>query len=239
MAKTFKHSGKLGDVIFSLPTMRALGGGILYLDPEGGAKEPIIAAGEKLRHRLTFDAAAIESLRPLLSMQEYVTEVRHWNGEAVDYNLDRFRLHLADGRNVADFHLDAFGLPSHHRDKAWLRVDSPQPIPDFPVVISRTARYHGNDGWWDEFLYARHPQCAFVGLPKEHEIFEYTFGFPVRYYPTPTILDLARVIAGCQLFVSNTSLANAIAEGLKQKKILEVYRVWKNVFFNRPDAEYI
>lgn len=36
MAKTFKHSGDLGDIIFALPAVRALGGGILYLDPDGG-----------------------------------------------------------------------------------------------------------------------------------------------------------------------------------------------------------
>ena len=30
--KTFKHSGNLGDIVYSLPTIIALGGGILYLN---------------------------------------------------------------------------------------------------------------------------------------------------------------------------------------------------------------
>ncbi|CAN5598580.1 hypothetical protein BH10PLA1_BH10PLA1_05760 [soil metagenome] len=42
MAKTFKHSGDMGDVILSLPAVRALGGGVIYLDPSGGEREPIL-----------------------------------------------------------------------------------------------------------------------------------------------------------------------------------------------------
>ena len=41
--KTFKHSGDMGDIIFSLPTIRALGGGVLYLDPRGGQKESTVS----------------------------------------------------------------------------------------------------------------------------------------------------------------------------------------------------
>jgi hypothetical protein len=40
--KRFKHSGDLGDIIFSLPTIRALGGGTLYLDPAGGQNSPLV-----------------------------------------------------------------------------------------------------------------------------------------------------------------------------------------------------
>ena len=29
---TFRHSGKLGDIVYSLPAVRALGGGLMYLD---------------------------------------------------------------------------------------------------------------------------------------------------------------------------------------------------------------
>ena len=39
MVKTFLHSGDLGDIIYSLPTIRKLGGGILYLDITGGSKD--------------------------------------------------------------------------------------------------------------------------------------------------------------------------------------------------------
>ena len=33
---TYKHSGDMGDIIFSLPVIKHFGTGILYLDPNGG-----------------------------------------------------------------------------------------------------------------------------------------------------------------------------------------------------------
>ncbi|HEX4792935.1 MAG TPA: hypothetical protein VH370_04035, partial [Humisphaera sp.] len=88
MTKTFKHSGNLSEIIFALPTIRALGGGILYLDPAGGESEPLVKQPQKLRSRTRLDADSIESLRPLLALQEYIVEVRNWSGENVDFNLD-------------------------------------------------------------------------------------------------------------------------------------------------------
>ena len=237
-AKTFKHSGDLGDIIFALPTVRALGGGILYLDPTGGEVEPLVKEPLKLKTHTKLTAAAIDSLKPFLLLQDYVQDVRYWAGEAVDYNLDEFR--RTQGRvNLADAHLQTFGLPTSHRDSAWLRVDHAVEEKGFPIVINRTVRYICNHSFWETTLPAYHPQCLFVGTPKEHEIFEYTFGYPVRYYVTPTILELARVIAGCRQFMGNASLPHAIAEGLKKNKVLEVYPLLPNVIFERPGARYV
>src|SRR5580765_1733925 len=114
-AKTFKHSGDLGDIIFSLPTIRALGGGVLYLDPTGGETEPRVKEPLKLRTHTKLTAAAIDSLRPLLLLQEYIADVRFWGGEPVDHNLDEFR-RSAPQLNLADAHLQAFDLPTSNRD---------------------------------------------------------------------------------------------------------------------------
>lgn len=38
---TFKHSGDLGDIIYSLPTIASPGGGELLLDVSGGAEDPM------------------------------------------------------------------------------------------------------------------------------------------------------------------------------------------------------
>jgi ADP-heptose:LPS heptosyltransferase len=78
-----------------------------------------------------------------------------------------------------------------------------------------------------------------VGYPKEHEIFEYTFGHSVRYYPTPDILTLARVIAGCEKFIGNSSFPHALAEGMKKDLVCEVFRVAPNTIFKRPGAQYV
>ncbi|HEX4792934.1 MAG TPA: hypothetical protein VH370_04030 [Humisphaera sp.] len=236
--RTFKHSGDLGDIIFALPAMRALGGGILYLDPAGGESEPLVRLCLPTEGRTKLTAATIESVRPLLLLQEYVADVRVWSGEKVDINLDQFRAHIS-APNLADSHLRAFGLPTSHRDSAWLRVDVPLPQAGFPIVINRTVRFACNHEFWEDFLPTYYREALFVGFPKEHEFFEFTFGFPIRYMPTPTILDLARVIAGGEEFAGNPSLAHAIAEGMKKNKTLEVYRLLPNVVFPRPGARYV
>ena len=238
MTSTFKHSGALGDVIFSLPAVRALGGGVLYLDPQGGEGDPLLADPDTGRTRADFSAQTIESVKPLLLLQEYISDVRTWTGQKVDYNLDEFRRHL-DAGNLCDAYLRAFNLPFTHKETAWLVVDDPVSIPGHPVVVNRTVRYTGNHIFWQKILPKVHKEALFVGFPKEHEIFEYTFGIPIRYYPTPTILDLARVIAGAKQFIGNASSANAIAEGLKKNKILEVCRVLPNVIFKRAGAMYV
>ena len=111
----------------------------------------------------------------------------------------------------------------------------PDPItsPDYSFVINRSVRSHGNHCWWEWNLPNLKDKCVFVGLPKEHEIFEYTFGHAIRYLPTPDIMTLARVIAGCELFIGNASLPHALAEAMKKKLICEVDRVCPCTIFQR------
>jgi hypothetical protein len=75
--KTFKHSGDLGDIIFSLPVIASEGGGVLYLDPEGGKQEPLVSWGQYETTKLT--EGSILALKPLLEAQDYIEEVRLWD----------------------------------------------------------------------------------------------------------------------------------------------------------------
>lgn len=236
MTKTFKHSGDLGDIIFSLPTIRAMGGGILYLDPQGGVNEPLVKSSGTPRTKLT--AGAIESMKTLLARVPFISEVRLWNGEPVDANLDRFREHVRFN-NLSDSSLAAFGLPSSERDRAWLDISDPLVDSRFPIIIARSVRYHGNYVFWALNAPKFAHQCAFVGMPKDHEIFEYTYEVKVHYWPTPDILTLARVIAGAQQFIGNQGLPHALAEAMKKNLVNEVFRPNPAAVFKRPGATYV
>ena len=52
---TFKHSGATGDIIFSLPTIKKMGGGTLYITP--------------------YHLQRAESIAPLIKLQDYITDV--------------------------------------------------------------------------------------------------------------------------------------------------------------------
>jgi hypothetical protein len=236
MGKTFKHSGDMGDIIFSLPVIRAMGGGILYLDPKGGFGSPLVKIVAKDRTKL--DAKSIDMLAPILKQQPYIEDVRHWNGEPVDHDLDQFRNSLGFN-NLSDSHLTAFNLPTTERDAAWIQIADPIVIPDRPIVVNRSIRYHGNYTFWESNLPRLGSKCIFVGYPKDYEIFIYTFGQEIPYYPTPELLTLARVIAGCHLFMGNQGFPHALAEGMKKNLVNEVFQHRPSAIFKRDGANYV
>jgi hypothetical protein len=235
--KTFKHSGDCGDIIFSLPTIRALGGGILYLDPNGGFGTPEMQ-GRGPNSRTKMNAATIASLRTLLSRVPYISEVRDWDGEAVDHNLDVFCKYMRF-HNISDAHLTAFNLPSTERDRAWLHIEDPLIDERFPIIINRTLRYQSNYCWWTMTMPKVADKCAFVGTPFEHQVFEATVEQKVHYWPTPDALTLARVIAGAKQFIGNQSFAHAIAEAMKKNLVNEQYALNPACIFQRNGAAYV
>jgi hypothetical protein len=223
--KTFKHSGDLGDIVYALPAIEALGGGALLLDITGGANEPACMA-QCIDKKTKFNRGGYEFIAPLLREQPYVEQVAVWNGEAVDYNLNQFRFKFNDPktrsktRNLLDLHLDAFGLPVHDPDAAWLRCGPPIAL-DRKIVISRSPRMQSNFPWFVVRKHYFRDNGVFIGLPKEHELFEYTFDTTIPYHPTKNALAMARVIAGCDLFIGNSTFALALAIGLGRVSIVQ------------------
>lgn len=221
--KSFIHSGDLGDVIYSLPTVRALGGGFMH---------PCDMPGVVTGHGMTHDRFL--ALAPLLRQQDYITAVAwHEPGphpDRVDLNKFRsmgFDLHR---QNLADNYLIANGLPTSHRDTPWL--EAPKMFFE-SVVISRSARYHNAKFNWRNVLERFGRNAIFVGTPAEHVAFVVEFG-SVPYAHTPTLLDAASIINAADLFIGNQSCPLAIAHGLGKCVIIECCLYCPNCIFNRP-----
>lgn len=202
--QNFGHSGDVGDIIYSLPTIRACGGGSLTLFNYPG----------RTAHGMSKQKA--DRIRPLLESQDYISEVI-WTDGWADHSLNGFRNHRAAG-NLSDMHLSTHGLGWQHRATKWLSVE-PKHISD--VVINRTTRYlnHGFD--WAEVVRRYGRKISFVGSPDEHGLFCEQFG-DVAYFHAPDLLVLAQCIAGSKLFIGNYSAPAAIAEGLKHQMVIEV-----------------
>lgn len=230
--KTFYHSGDLGDIIFSLPTMRALGGGTLILGPDQG-RPPF-----HTRERMTKERA--ELLLPLLKLQPYIKDAKYSAFQPdVDTDLNLFRLRFdkcSPHENLAHMHLDHFGIPRTACEEQWLFVDKVTRIDGKPVVICKTLRYAGELDW--EGVVATYgPKLAFIGTTEEHNAFCGQHGW-VYYHPTKDLLEAARVIAGADLFISNQCGPHAIAEGLKQTLIQEPCPTCHVAMFPRANAWY-
>ena len=209
---TFKHRGKLGDIVWSLNFIRAMGGGKLYLQ-----------LGEYL------DETGFQFIRPLLEWQSYITEVVRWSGEPVDYDLDRFReiMNRSHQKSLCEVYFVVFGkeVPRRFEYEPWLTV------PDLPhfknsVIISRVERgLHGrpvHNKFYDDLASRNLQQNSyFVGLDSEWKRFMEEYQCNIAYKPVNTALELASITNQADLCVMNQSLPAVIAEGLKKTLFIE------------------
>lgn len=245
MQNEFKHSGDLGDIIMSLPTIKELGGGVLYLDPLGGENEKLVSWGDGKFTCTKLNESLIKAITPLLEAQDYIKEVRLLSpSNKVKYNLDRFRRHLKYN-NLMRSHLEAFsigGKVKKWQTTPWITVE-PKALPEGKgAIISRSCRYHSNYGFWENLGDDIIDTAMFIGHEKEFEYFIYTFPMykgRLERLETSNILDLAGYIADCELFLGNQGFPLTIAEALKKQVVNEVYRIYPAAIFDRPGVRYV
>ena len=226
------HSGNLGDIIYSLPALKVLGYGIYYF-----GTETRLSPKPDLREAMS--PKLVKSMAPLLLSQSYVKAVYFTeNMPVVNYDVNLFRNYAAPGKNLVAQSLDACCLHAEtfFDDRVpWLDVD--------PIVLKRSVVVHRSHRWrnpyfpWQEVFKRFSRQMIFVGTPEEYFSFVSDLG-EVPYAQTSNLLELARVIAGCQLFIGNQSCPYAIAEGLKVNTLQETYPQLANCLFKRPNAIY-
>lgn len=224
--RTFKHSGDLGDIIYSLPTIRLLSQDAhLLLD---------ITTDTKLTEK------SVESISGLLLEQEYVSKVGIYNGMEVDYDLDTFRSMPQAGRNLVDLHLDAFCLPQNSNAlKPWLKSKSFLP-PRKKIIFSRSCRYQSNHIFWEQLCRSINlDEVVFVGHPLEHQVFEMSFGVKVDYHITTTLSDAAEALNAASKVYCNQSCIHALAQGLDKDITLELFRLWPNTTFDGPKVSNV
>jgi hypothetical protein len=227
--KTFKHMGKMGDIIFSLPTIRELGGGILYL-PES-----------------TPDACTnlYSGLKDLLLQQPYVYEVREYPsglaykerapGIDIDVDLDLARNQPMKGViHIVKRYMDEFGVNYPNWEEPWLTVEQKPfettwwSIPDEYCLINYTGRHIINEQMkiksrvnWSEVVKSIKKPVYFIGLESEYHTFANHFaGIP--FLKTDNLLQVALLIKGAHSIYCNQSSCLAIAQGLGKQYYLDV-----------------
>lgn len=230
--QSFYHSGDFGDVIYSLPTVKALGGGAFYLGADN-------RSGMRTREQMSQERASV--ILPLLRAQPYITKAEHRaTSMGVTVDLNDFRLEMVKGQlldckpgyNLARVPLHHWKLPLDLDKQPWLTAEPDQQA---KVIIARSDRYQDPKFDWQRILKAYGKDVAFVGVRFEHQKFCRQFGY-VRHIPTHNLLELAQIIAGCELFIGNQSCPYAIAVGLGKDNILEVCGPVSNCIFERPNV---
>jgi len=227
----FHHSGDLGDIIYALPTIAALGGGMLYLSPQV----------TPMRVRQSPTQASTDSLATLLQHQPAIWSTVYTESKpfSTDYDLNQFRRAWTEHRAIRDESIvqmvaHTFGVEASGSEP-WLTVPKIDPINR--IIVSRSERYHSEPFPWFKLVAAHKDRMLFVGLPTEHEKFCRMFG-QVEYRKTATILELAQVIQAGRCFIGNQSAPMAIALGVGQNVIQEVWPGNPNCRLPRDNAIY-
>jgi FkbM family methyltransferase len=207
----FSHSGDYGDTIFSLATVKAVGGAdrfILSCDP--------------YRTVMPMTEAHASVIAPLLEAQPYIGEVL-WSPAPCGSSLDGWRDHLRDYPNLISAHGGTRGIGWDVRllERPWLIA--PCPASGVGYVFVRTARARGEDAHWHKLVELYGHDAIFLGLQEEHEAFTAQFGH-IPWVPTANFLEAANIIAGCKAFFGNQTALHAIAVGLGKPIVREAPR---------------
>ena len=234
MTKKFKHSGALGDLIYSLPIVKHFGGGefYLHLNQIDWIGQYYYGGHPSQFHQGRMTAQDFDYMKSFMESQDYITKFDVLSPQVeITHNLDRFRVpFVGHPGNYVDIYSSVFGLTAeqatHVRTTPWLTAQ-PVKIPGRTVVVNRTERWCPPtlSAEWSKWQAAGiEDQAVFVGLPNEYEKFKKDLGWNIPYQETPSMKDLAEVIAGAEAFIGNQSQCLALAIGLGKKYACEYRR---------------
>lgn len=223
--RTFVHDGHCGDILASLPTIRACGGGKLVITNHHLAP----GAWRPMRGEWRGIPSAYECLKPLLDVQPYIAGVE-WQDHPTNFTHDlrEFRRYYSNDHSLALAHAKYVGV-SQIDYSPWLHV-TPHQFPLKTVLFSRTQRHRNEVSPVDYRLLMDHAkkihdcQIAFVGVEVEWQEFRRSFG-EIEFLPTTDLLDVARLIAGAEQFVGNPSVLMWIAMAMGIPVIQETEHV--------------
>jgi len=218
--------GDYGDIVYALPTIKAMGGGVIVLGPCRGPRL------QNTREPMTRKRAS--QIIPLLNAQDYVHGAFYgeFQDDMIDFEPAR-RWHMPPIATIGQSLADRTSLWFLNKDGLWReKWLACQPKRVAAVVMNRTSRWHGSFDW-KRTVQMFKDDCVFVGTKDEHDAFVKEFG-EVPYQRTRDLLELASVVNGADIFVGNQSVAYAIAEGLKKTAIVEESTDAPDCAFRRP-----
>jgi len=224
--RAYKHSVTFGDLIYSLPLVKHFGAGRFYLHLDqinwiGQHYYNVPTPAPYHQGRMTMEDFAY--MKTFMESQSYITEFLVMDRSAeITHNLDRFReLFVKHPGNYVDTYAQTFGITDSGtqqmlRNTPWLTAEA-RPQGDRTVIINRTQRWTPRilSGQWQQWKSEGVEDASiFVGLPEEYQAFKQITGWDIPKLDTPTMLDLAELIAGSDLFIGNQSVALSLAIGL-------------------------
>src|SRR5579872_781066 len=227
MGKTAAISGGVGDAIYSIPVMRALGVTRLYIK-ENFYHPPFGSMHSVLKPLL--ELQGIECLPTKGGLDFEIYE----DGLQFDYDLDTWRHERGLGRN----HI-MFSMLTHWRKfyrewrRPWLH-NIPVSQGDYSLIFLSWRWRDGSKVDWKKIYDSIPRPVYFIGLPEDHELFEREAG-QIEWKKTMDLLEMAQLIAGCRALYCNQGVALVIAQGLGKEYLCAFKPTKTNCMMRTPN----
>jgi hypothetical protein len=223
-----KHSGHIGDILYSLNMIKSIadkhGPVDLYIGFEVANQTPNHPSG-----KYTMTDKSFAYVLPLLETLPYINKVYKHNGQAIDYDLDKFRLQgfslaSSDLRKwypyvYADFEINLSDkLIESNKTYNYLKD---------AVVVNLTKRYRNTSINYQTLEKLNRP-IYFVGLDDEYVLFQ-LYQIEHKRIVVKDALHMSNILNSCYLFIGNQSSTFALAEQMKINRALEVHNGCPNV----------
>lgn len=216
MKGRFQHPGGTMDLLAALPTMRHLGGGsigVTVADDSGCPLEPLL----KVQPYLDAGRFGSRSASPTHDFTGWDVMRSPWKS-----------LCLAQAEWVKADNVDL---------SPWLQVD-PSPDTAGCIVVARSLQNQTRRFPWTALVQHHRERMVFIGSNVEWSAWVKEFG-AVKRLRVDNMLDVARAIAGSDLFIGNQNPACWVAIGLGHNLIQEADPSMPDARVFRENAQFV
>jgi hypothetical protein len=233
-----KHSGLMGDIIYSIPTMKILMSklnctGIDLWIPN----DKIPNSTSEVKHiggTLMFTDAMYNFIKPLLITQSIFHEI-HFISESeipkdcIDFDSIRYGSINTSSGHIPNYYSKAFGAIIDST-QAWLEIPKESTYEKkFRIIIGRSTRYVNSAINYNE-LSKSGGKIGFIGTGKEFEIFKKEYSnLEIEFIKVKDSLEAIHIINKSDIYIGNQSFFFSIAEAIKVPRLIESFELVPNV----------
>ena len=212
---SFLHSGRIGDVIYSLPTIKELSKSHkckLYVQIE----KPILGPYEASR-KVFINKRCGDLILPLLRNQDFLDTVNIYKDEKIDINLNLFRdipINLCFFQPRYYSHICGVNI---NVENTYLSIKPHDSIKN-KIIVSRSPRYRNAFLNYKFLKNTKNLLC--IGLKEEFQDLKREVN-NLEFYDCKDFLEMAEIIKASKFYVGNMCLQYVISDALKVPRLLE------------------
>ena len=227
---SFLHSGRLGDLIYSLATIKELSKSHkckLYVQIE----KPILGSHDSSR-KVFINKRCGDLILPLLRNQDFLDAVNIYKDEKIDINLDLFRdipISLSFYSSRWFSHICGINI---NVENTFLSV-KPHELIKNKIIVGRSSRYRNAYINYKFLKNTKNLLC--IGLKEEFQDSKKDIN-DLEFHECKDFLEMAEIIKASKFFIGNMSLQYIISEALKVPRLLEASPDFPAAFPVGPNA---